>query len=275
VLLTDLGAPLRAAGLPVMETTGWLARGHGPMTAVRSIICHHTAGPATGDTPSLRTVIDGRPGLAGPLCTLYLSRSGTWYLVSAGKAWHAGVVDIPEHSNEQAIGIEAEATGTSSWPPAQYESYAQGCAALAFHYRIPVEAVLGHKEVARPLGRKTDPNFPMPTFRDHVATYYRNWETTMTVSNADADVILGRGFNSGGDTGGHAGPTTLAETVILARNNSLAALIQAQTTGSQVSALTTKVDTLISAIVGTGGAPIDLDLLAAKVADLLAARLAS
>jgi peptidoglycan hydrolase-like protein with peptidoglycan-binding domain len=166
--LTELVDVLRAVDLTVVETADWQTRGRRggeQLDGVRSIICHHTAGPATGDTPSLSVVIHGRPGLSGPLSQLYLSRAGVWHVVAAGKANHAGQVDNVDHSNAWAIGIEAEATGTDAWPPAQYMSYARGVAALAAHYKLSVGAVLGHKEVAVPAGRRIDPNFNMTTFR--------------------------------------------------------------------------------------------------------------
>jgi peptidoglycan hydrolase-like protein with peptidoglycan-binding domain len=166
--LTDLTDVLRAVELAVVEVAGWQIRGRRDgeqMDGVKSIICHHTAGPATGDTPSLDVVIHGRPGLGGPLSQLYLSRAGVWHVVAAGKANHAGQVDRIEHSNAWAIGVEAEATGVDAWPPAQFVSYVTGVAALALHYKLSVGAVLGHKEVAVPVGRKVDPNFNMTTFR--------------------------------------------------------------------------------------------------------------
>ena len=166
--LTDLADVLRAEGLPVKEVTGWKTRGRRggeQMDGVRAIICHHTAGPATGESPSRGVVTYGRPGLGGPLSQMYLSRSGVWHVVAAGKANHAGAVSNVDYSNAYAIGVEAEATGTDEWPPDQYVSYAHGVAALVNHWKLSTSTVLGHKEVGVPLGRKSDPNFRMAAFR--------------------------------------------------------------------------------------------------------------
>jgi hypothetical protein len=164
--LTDLADIARDAGLPVKEVDGWQLRGHGPLAGVRAVICHHTAGPATGDMPSLDVIVKGRPGLEGPLCNLGLSRNGTVYVVAAGMAWHAGVVVSPTtQGNEWTIGIEAEATGLTTWPTVQYDAYVRLCRALIDHYGLSPDRVLGHKEVASPQGRKTDPNFDMQDFR--------------------------------------------------------------------------------------------------------------
>lgn len=173
MLLTDLADVLRAGGLRVAEVPGWKTRGHGDFVAVQSIVCHHT-GTADNPTPGtgMSVVIDGRPDLDGPLCNLFLDQAGIWHPVAAGVAWHAGRVINDAYSNFRAIGIEAEAAGTSTakydWPPVQMSSYEKGCAVLAKHYRLPVSAVRGHKEVAYPLGRKDDPNFDMALFRAHV-----------------------------------------------------------------------------------------------------------
>jgi hypothetical protein len=173
LMITNLATILRNAGLNVVEVSGWTTRGHGQMTAVKSIICHHTAGPASGDMPSLNLIRDGSSSLAGPLAQLGLGRTGTWYVVAAGLSYHAGVVtDSTLYSNANAIGIEAEGTGLPAtdighvhWPEVQYQSYLRGVRALQNAFNVPTSRVLGHKEVASPLGRKIDPNFSMAEFR--------------------------------------------------------------------------------------------------------------
>jgi hypothetical protein len=172
-MLTNLADILRNADLPVIEVDGWKTRSHGQMNSVKSIICHHTAGPATGDFPSLAIVRDGRPDLSGPLSQLGLGRTGTWYVIAAGLSYHAGVVIDPTlYANANAIGIEAEGTGVPStnsghayWPEVQYQSYLRGVRALQATFDVPTGRVMGHKEIAAPLGRKTDPNFSMDEFR--------------------------------------------------------------------------------------------------------------
>lgn len=164
-MLTDLADVVRASGLRVVEEPGWRTRAHGPMAGVLAVVCHHTAGPRTGDAPSLATVRDGRPDLRGPLAQLLLARSGTVHVVAAGLSWHTGTTFQPWQGNASAIGIEAEATGRDPWPPAQYDAYVRLCRALADRYGVPLDRVVGHKEIARPAGRKSDPNFDMAAFR--------------------------------------------------------------------------------------------------------------
>lgn len=170
--LTELADVLRAAGLDVEEVPGWKTRGHTTtygrpvyMEEPTGILCHHTAtsASATGDYPSLRIVRDGRPGLPGPLAQLGLGRSGKWYVISAGIAYHAGTTSDQRYRNERCIGIEAEHPGgTAPWPKAQYDSYVKGVAALKAHFKKVGGRVAGHKEQTP---GKPDPNFDMGDFR--------------------------------------------------------------------------------------------------------------
>lgn len=185
MMLTNLADVVRTSGLKVVEVTGWKTRGHGQMTAVEAIVCHHTAGAATGDYPSLRVVRDGRSGLPGPLSQLGLGRTGTVYVIAAGVCYHAGATFYTWQNNWHAIGIEAEATGVDSWPKVQYDAYVRLCAALRRGYGVPNARVLGHKEVAKPLGRKPDPNFNMDVFRRKVAEAYSNKGTTTPTTEDD------------------------------------------------------------------------------------------
>lgn len=173
-MYTGLARVARTTGHPVVEVPGWQTRGYGQMSAVQSVVCHHTAGPATGNYPSLATVRDGRPGLAGPLCNFGIGRDGTIYVVAAGLANHAGAVKATKYGNSHAIGIEAENTGTGQeWPAAQLDAYVRLCAALVKEFGLSVNDVQGHKEVCSPAGRKIDPAFTHPAlsmdqFRAHV-----------------------------------------------------------------------------------------------------------
>jgi hypothetical protein len=172
-MLTGLANILRGAGVNVVEVAGWKTRGHGVMNSVKGILIHHTAGPATGDYPSLGVVRDGTSGLAGPLAQLGLGRTGTWFVIAAGRSYHAGsTIDDSVYGNGNAIGIEAEGTGLPAtdtghvrWPEVQYQSYVKGVKALQKAYGVATARVIGHKEAAVPKGRKIDPNFSMAEFR--------------------------------------------------------------------------------------------------------------
>lgn len=169
--LTWLADVLRDAGLKVAEQPGWQDRGRGPMSTVSGVICHHTATAAPGIMPSLKLVTQGRSDLAGPLCHLGLGRDGTWFVVAAGRANHAGggswkgVID----GNSTFIGVEAENAGTGKepWPDVQMDAYRRGVAAILKKLGADASMCCGHKEYAPK--RKIDPNFDMDEFRAGVA----------------------------------------------------------------------------------------------------------
>lgn len=164
---------LRAAGLKVVEEDGWESRGHGDMGEVKGLLLHHTAGPRVGNFPSLLTVKNGRPDLKGPLAQLGLARDGTFYVIAAGKCSHAGKGEWEGiiHGNSHFIGIEAENTGLANdpWPQVQVDAYQRGVAAILKHLGRGAQWCAGHKEYARPVGRKSDPSFDMDEFRASVA----------------------------------------------------------------------------------------------------------
>jgi len=112
-----LADALRAEGVTVVEEPGWRDRGN-PTFSPKGVICHHTAGPARGDAPSLGTCINGRPGLPGPLCQIVLARSGTAHVIASGRANHAGAGGWRGLTgNTSVFGIEAENTGLGEpWP---------------------------------------------------------------------------------------------------------------------------------------------------------------
>jgi peptidoglycan hydrolase-like protein with peptidoglycan-binding domain len=123
--------------------------------------------------PSLNTLINGRPGLPGPLAQLGLGRDGTYYVIAAGKANHAGVGSFQgvTTGNTSFIGIEAENTGLDNdlpWPEVQMDAYRHGVAAILKHIGRAAEFCAGHKEYALPKGRKPDPRFDMDAFRSSI-----------------------------------------------------------------------------------------------------------
>ena len=171
--LTWLPDILLGAGLKVAEVPGWQSRGRGDVGAIFGVICHHTAGPMSGNMPSLRMLIDGRPDLSGPLAQLGLGRDGTYYVIAAGRCNHAGHGSWQgrKTGNASFIGIEAEnrgLPGVDPWPAIQMDAYQHGVAAILRHLGRGAEACAGHKEYALPPGRKPDPLFDMPTFRSRV-----------------------------------------------------------------------------------------------------------
>jgi peptidoglycan hydrolase-like protein with peptidoglycan-binding domain len=165
---------LKDAGLKVAPVDGWQDRGRGDVGRILGVLCHHTAGPASGNMPSLNTLVKGRSDLPGPLAQLGLGRDGTYFVIAAGRANHAGRGNWKGivNGNTNLIGIEAENTGLandSPWPDVQMDAYQRGVAAILKHLGLGPEFCAGHKEYALPPGRKTDPDFAMVPFRSAVA----------------------------------------------------------------------------------------------------------
>lgn len=171
--LTWLPEVLKLAGLKVCEIPGWRDRGRGDVGRIFGVICHHTGTVSRENMPTLETLIRGRSDLPGPLAQLGLARDGTYIVIAAGRANHAGrgIFKDVRNGNSNFIGIEAENSGraTDPWPKEQMEAYHHGVAAILRRIGRDNSFCCGHKEYALPSGRKPDPSFDMNTFRSSVA----------------------------------------------------------------------------------------------------------
>lgn len=142
----DLGLAdrLRAQGLVVVEVDGWQTRGSATFNP-RGSVNHHTAGPARGNSPSLGICINGRAGLAGPLCNVFQARDNTIYVVAAGRANHAGTGGWRGLTgNSSVYGLEVENVGTGAEPWRQDQIDTMVLVHRAFG--VDPELVCQHKE---------------------------------------------------------------------------------------------------------------------------------
>jgi N-acetylmuramoyl-L-alanine amidase len=95
----------------------------------------------------------------------------------ADKAWHAGEAGMPGQPesdvNARSIGIEItnDGLGRTPFTDAQYAALDRLVPYLARSYGIPAAHILGHRDVARPPGRKIDPadNFDWSRVRTAVS----------------------------------------------------------------------------------------------------------
>lgn len=131
---TGIANRLRAAGVRVVEVSGWQSRGSTSFSP-RGSVNHHTAGGSKGTCPSLNTVTYGRSDLAGPLCNVLQSREANGndiaYVVAAGRANHAGSGGWKGLSgNSSVYGLEIEHTGTAPLPVGRQKIAARIHAAL-------------------------------------------------------------------------------------------------------------------------------------------------
>lgn len=147
---TGIADRLRKWGLKVVEVNGWQTRGSDAFTP-RGSVDHHTAGPRSGNAPSLNVCINGRTGLPGPLCNVLIGRDNTCYVIAAGRANHAGTGGWGGLTgNSSVFGIERENVGDGSepWTLEQYDVAAKAHAALISAHGGRYDLVCEHKEWA-------------------------------------------------------------------------------------------------------------------------------
>lgn len=107
-----------------------------------------------------------------------LDRDGKIYqLVGDQKrAWHAGASQLhgqPTDVNGRSIGIEIvnDGSGKTAFTEAQYKALTQLVGYLKQEYKVPMNNIVGHKDVAVPKGRKNDPasNFDWNRLRNGIS----------------------------------------------------------------------------------------------------------
>jgi len=186
MFLTDLDVALGNAGIPyigipytIYDPTGaanWQSRGRPASTGdftPEGVLCHHTASPAgTTDQTDLRVILSGNGDAPGPISQLYIGRSGSVYIVAAGRANHGGKGRRPgidtggcQDMNRYLLGIEAGNNGVGEpWPDVQTTIYAEVVHALCVFYGWSIDnQVYLHATTGPPSGgcnSKIDPAGP-------------------------------------------------------------------------------------------------------------------
>jgi hypothetical protein len=289
-------AALRAEGVTdIVEMPGWRSNNRNHIKAftdVHATMIHHTAGEGPG-LPNL--VFNGTADLPGPLCHDYLDRTGRLYLVGNGRANHAGTVARnaydavlnersthpypdaaePIDGNSVSYGLECENSGASgrAWTAKQYDVAVRVQAARCRFHGWSANSVWAHKEATR--RKPVDPRLPMDQFRADVAerlAHDPSWnpteETDVAFTDADAKKFwyadhipaVPPPYNN---ADWHDGNETWTAKYAL---GTVAA------TGRETLARVKTIEEKVTSL-HVGG--VDLDALATKVADLLAARLAN
>lgn len=158
---------LQDEGLTVIEVKNWKThnRNHkGSFGPVHGVMLHHTV--TKGKESTVNICYNGHAALPGPLCHGVITKDGAVYLVSSGRANHAGSGDadvlaavINEKSlppandtrkdgNAHFYGFECEnlGDGKDPWPAKQVEAMVKASAAIARHYGWSAKSVIAHKE---------------------------------------------------------------------------------------------------------------------------------
>ncbi|MBM7112415.1 N-acetylmuramoyl-L-alanine amidase [Archangium primigenium] len=128
-------------------------------TDIDTIVLHHTA--SNNGASDLAWMRNPQSQVSAHYM---LDRDGKIYqLVGDEKrAWHAGKGElhgVPTDVNGRSIGIEIvnDGSGKTPFTDAQYKSLTQLVGYLKQEYKVPNNNILGHKDVAVPKGRKSDP----------------------------------------------------------------------------------------------------------------------
>lgn len=144
VLATWLPAAFDKWGVRYVKVAGWEDRGR-PMASgyfdPNASLTHHTGSTssATNPAPSLRTLIEGRSDLSGPLSQVSTDYNGLTYIIAAGRANHAGTAKATMGNpagdgNAMYLGNEVQTNGTQTMPKAQYDATVLVAAAIADHF---------------------------------------------------------------------------------------------------------------------------------------------
>ncbi|HEX6471145.1 MAG TPA: N-acetylmuramoyl-L-alanine amidase [Streptosporangiaceae bacterium] len=142
----EINARLRALGFTVHEWPGWESRGNGQTSAYEGGIVHHTASPYGSAYLSL---VDGRADLAGPLCNYAGNADGSFTVIAAHPANHAGAsggrsmgpLPVTATFNRRVMGLEIVYPGTAPMTDAQRRS--------ATAWSRVVTDVLGNGDIER------------------------------------------------------------------------------------------------------------------------------
>ena len=163
-----------ALGDRLVVHPGWKNRGTGGvMGVIWGTMVHHTG----NDNERVEVIRDGvqQPSgwLPGPLSQALITRDGKLHLIAVGPCNHAGSGNWGNltNGNRDCIGIECAYDGNPlRWPDAMIITLRDACAAVSKHIgKRAADSVCGHKEYAKPQGRKIDPgNMDMNWFRGEV-----------------------------------------------------------------------------------------------------------
>jgi hypothetical protein len=202
-------AALRAEGLTVIEIGSWRThnRNHkGAWGPINGVILHHTG--SSGTTSSVALCRDGYSGLPGPLCQGVISKEGVVYVISNGRANHAGGGDpdvlaavisedygdrppVPNVGNVDGVDGNARfygyecinlGDGKDPWPAAQVDAMVRASTAHCRFYGWTSKSVIAHREWSDDKPDPRGPGMPtMPTMRAMIAerlTHPASWDPT-------------------------------------------------------------------------------------------------
>lgn len=162
-----------ALGDRLVVHEGWKERGAGGlMGTIWGTMIHHT-GNVNETVAVIRDGVQQPSGwLPGPLSQCLITPDGTCHLIAVGPCNHAGSGNwgTLTNGNRDSIGFECAYSGSGPWPQKQIITMRDATAAISKKIgKKAADSVCGHKEYAKPQGRKVDPgNMDMNWFRAEV-----------------------------------------------------------------------------------------------------------
>lgn len=162
-----------ALGDRLVVHEGWKERGAGGvMGTIWGTMIHHT-GNVNERVEVIRDGVQQPSGwLPGPLSQCLITPDGKCHLIAVGPCNHAGGGNwgTLTNGNRDSIGFECAYSGSGPWPQKQIITMRDATAAISKKIgKKAADSVCGHKEYAKPQGRKVDPgNMDMNWFRAEV-----------------------------------------------------------------------------------------------------------
>lgn len=162
-----------ALGDRLVVHDGWKERGAGGlMGVIWGTMIHHT-GNVNETVAVIRDGVQQPSGwLPGPLSQCLITPDGKCHLIAVGPCNHAGSGNwgTLTNGNRDSIGFECAYSGSGPWPQKQIITMRDATAAISKKIgKKAADSVCGHKEYAKPQGRKVDPgNMDMNWFRAEV-----------------------------------------------------------------------------------------------------------
>lgn len=162
-----------ALGDRLVVHEGWKERGAGGlMGTIWGTMIHHT-GNVNETVAVIRDGVQQPSGwLPGPLSQCLITPDGTCHLIAVGPCNHAGSGNwgTLTNGNRDSIGFECAYSGSGPWSQKQIITMRDATAAISKKIgKKAADSVCGHKEYAKPQGRKVDPgNMDMNWFRAEV-----------------------------------------------------------------------------------------------------------
>jgi len=150
-------APLGLKGVPFVASPNWDVRSLDDV--IDTVVVHATVINTMEGTQ--RAFLDDKVRRVSAHYVVDRDGSIVQMVDERCTAWHAGVSELDGRSgvNEFSIGVELVNLndGVDPYPPAQMEALARIIRDLRNRRQIPDERIVSHAQIARPVGRKSDP----------------------------------------------------------------------------------------------------------------------